>query len=174
MATWKDVIYSATYACPDHPEVNLEELAPRMFSFNTPYGACPECDGLGTILEFDPDLIVPDASLCLSQGAIDAWRHGGKRMNIFYNRLIRRFCRDNGVSPDEAYAKLSAGRPQAAACTATDDFEGVMPNLTRRWQNTDSEFVKTQLHGYLSEQPCRGCHGARLKPASAGGADRRR
>ena len=84
---WRDRIFSATYACPEHPEASLPELSPRMFSFNSPYGACESCDGLGTILEFDPELIVPDASLSLSQGAVDAWRHGGKRMNIFYNRL---------------------------------------------------------------------------------------
>ncbi len=99
---WRDSVYSATYACPDHPEVNLPELAPRMFSFNSPYGACEACDGLGTILEFDPELIVPDKTLPLSQGAIDAWRHGGKRMNIFYNRQMRMFCRETGVSPERA------------------------------------------------------------------------
>jgi len=166
-ATWKDQLFSATYACPKHPEANLEELAPRMFSFNSPYGACDECDGLGTILEFDPELIVPDVTLSLSQGAVDAWRHGGKRMNIFYNRLLRQFCRRYEVSPTLPYAdipvakrrKLMEGDPSA-------DWEGVRPNLNRRWRNTDSEFVKARLHGYMSEQPCPVCGGARLKPAS--------
>ena len=162
---WRDTVYSAKYACPDHPEVCLEELAPRMFSFNSPYGACTDCDGLGTILEFDPDLIVPDATLSLSQGAVDAWRHGGKRMNIFYNRLIRRFCLDNDVSSNDPYGKLPAGAKKKLMY-GYDDFEGVVPNLTRRWKNTDSEYVKTHLHAFLSEQPCRACGGARLKPAS--------
>ncbi len=162
---WRDQLYSATYACPEHPEVNLPELAPRMFSFNSPYGACQACDGLGTILEFDPDLIVPDKSLSLSQGAIDAWRHGGKRMNIFYNRLIRKFCRENDVSPNTPYSKINP----AARKTLMDGggkFEGVIPNMMHRWKKTDSEYVKSHLHGYLSEQSCRQCDGARLRPAS--------
>ena len=90
---WQEVIYSEKFACPKHPRASLEELSPRLFSFNSPYGACKSCDGLGTILEFDPDLIVPDKSISLENGAIDAWRKGGKRMNIFYNRHIKRFCR---------------------------------------------------------------------------------
>ncbi|NQU75834.1 MAG: excinuclease ABC subunit UvrA, partial [Planctomycetes bacterium] len=162
---WRDQIYSATYACPDHPEVNLPELAPRMFSFNSPYGACPECDGLGTILEFDPDLIVPDPTLTLSHGAIAAWRHGGQRMNIYYSRLLRQFCRDNNASPNVPYAQLPAAIRQSLM-SGSGRFEGVVPNLTRRWQNTDSEYVKEHLHAYLSENPCRACKGTRLRPAS--------
>ena len=164
---WKDWLFSATYACPKHPEANLPELAPRMFSFNSPYGACRECDGLGTILEFDPDLIVPDATLSLSQGAVDAWRHGGKRMNIFYNRQLRQFCRDYGVSPNDPYRELPA-KVRKALMHGDDarGWEGVIPNLNRRWRKTDSEFVKARLHGYMSEQPCPACDGARLNPAS--------
>jgi len=164
---WQDRIFSATYACPIHPEANLPELSPRMFSFNSPYGACDSCDGLGTILEFDPELIVPDASLSLCQGAVDAWRHGGKRMNIFYNRLIRRFSREHGISANTPFQELSKPVRKALLYGSTKmRFEGVIPNLTRRWQKTDSEFVKARLHAYLSEQPCRQCHGARLKAAS--------
>jgi excinuclease ABC subunit A len=164
---WKDWVFSATYACPDHPQVNLEELSPRMFSFNSPYGACESCDGLGTILEFDPELIVPDPALSLSQGAIDAWRHGGRRMNIFYSRLLREFCRRLGLSPLTPYDELTADvRKVLLYGDGSGDWEGVVPNLTRRWENTDSEFVKARLHGFLSEQPCRGCSGARLKPAA--------
>ena len=162
---WRDSIYSATYACPEHPQVNLPELAPRMFSFNSPYGACESCDGLGTILEFDPELIIPDKTLSLSQGAIDAWRHGGRRMNIFYNRQVRQFCRETGVSADMPFKDL----PPAAVkklLYGNGRFEGVIVNLTRRWKNTDSEYVKEHLHGYLSEQPCTACQGARLRPAS--------
>ena len=162
---WVDQIYSATYACPEHGEVNLPELAPRMFSFNSPYGACPDCDGLGTILEFDPDLIVPDPTLTLSQGAVDAWRHGGKRMNILYNRMIRQFCRENDVSANVPYNKLSV-EIRRRLMEGCGRFEGVIPNLTRRWKKTDSEYVKTHLHKYLSEQACRLCKGARLRQAS--------
>ena len=162
---WKDQIYSATYACPDHPEVNLPELAPRMFSFNSPYGACRACDGLGTILEFDPELIVPDPTLSLSQGAIDAWRHGGKRMNIYYNRVIRQFCREEEITPNVPYAELSDA-VRDRLMNGRGWFEGVIPNLMRRWEKTDSEYVKAHLHGYMSEHPCRECKGARLQSAS--------
>jgi excinuclease ABC subunit A len=165
--TWRDWVFSATYACPRHPQVNLPELSPRMFSFNSPYGACDSCDGLGTILEFDPDLIVPDTSLSLSAGAIDAWRHGGKRMNILYNRLLRQFCRMYDVSPDTPYAQIRSDvRAILMHGDEGSDWEGVIPNLMRRWEKTDSEFVKARLHGYFSEQPCRACKGARLRPAS--------
>ncbi len=164
---WKDWLFSATYACPFHPEANLEELSPRMFSFNSPYGACQSCDGLGTILEFDEELIVPDPTLSLSNGAIDAWRHGGRRMNIFYNRLIRQFCRTFGVSASEPFNKLTAAiRRKLLEGDPSQKWEGVIPNLNRRWKKTDSEYVKARLHGYMSEQACPACHGARLRPAS--------
>ena len=163
---WQELVYSENYACLDHPDAALPELSPRCFSFNSPYGACPVCDGLGTILEFDPDLIVPDPTLSLSEGAIDAWRHGGKRMNIFYNRLIRRFCRDAGISGDAPFKSIPVAARRLLINGDGDYFEGVIPNLTRRFQKTDSEFVKARLHAYLSEQSCRQCHGARLRPES--------
>jgi len=169
---WEQVIYSEKFACPEHPQASLEELSPRLFSFNSPYGACRSCDGLGTILEFDPDLIVPDKSLSLENGAIDAWRRGGKRMNIFYSRLIKRFCRDVGISKSIAFERIPKQfqRILMYGTTPEDErrygisFEGVIPNLTRRWNTTTSEYVKARLHSYLSEQPCRSCGGARLRP----------
>ncbi|MGA2172976.1 MAG: excinuclease ABC subunit UvrA, partial [Sedimentisphaerales bacterium] len=169
---WEDSIYSEKFACPEHPESSLEELSPRLFSFNSPYGACKSCDGLGTILEFDPDLIVPDKSKSLESGAIDAWRKGGKRMNIFYNRLVKRFCRDFGVDKSMPFERLPDDiRRILMNGTAKDDedkygvwFEGVIPNLMRRWKATDSEYVKARLHGYFGELPCTACDGARLRP----------
>ena len=166
-AHWQDSLFSATYACPEHPESNLPDLAPRMFSFNSPYGACEACDGLGTILEFDADLVVPDPALSLTNGAIDAWRHGGKRMNIFYNRAIRRFCRTYRVSATMPWRDLPADIRRVLLYGDPDGrWEGVIPNLTRRWQKTDSEFVKHRMHGFLSEQPCQKCGGGRLRAAS--------
>ena len=169
---WTQVIYSEKFACPEHPRASLEELSPRLFSFNSPYGACTSCDGLGTILEFDPDLIVPDKSISLENGAIDAWRKGGKRMNIFYNRLIKSFCRNVGISKSIPFEQIPKEHARILMFGTTPDdeqnygfwFEGVIPNLTRRWENTTSEYVKTRLHGYLSEQPCRSCQGTRLRP----------
>src|SRR5438874_6547978 len=95
---WTDQVYSEKFACPVHPNVSLPELEPRLFSFNSPHGACPECHGLGTKFEFDPEMIVPDESLSLENGAIEAWRKNGKRMNIYYSRVLRTFARDFGVS----------------------------------------------------------------------------
>jgi len=173
--SWKEVIYSEKFACPKHPQASLEELSPRLFSFNSPYGACKSCDGLGTILEFDPDLIVPDKTVSLDNGAIDAWRKGGKRMNIFYNRLVKRFCRNVGIKktvpfeqiPAEIKKILMYGTTPADRKKYGFSFEGAIPNLTRRWENTTSEYVKTRLHSYLSEQPCQSCNGARLRPEAA-------
>ena len=168
---WEDIIYSEKFACNDHPEASLAELSPRLFSFNSPYGACQSCDGLGTILEFDPDLIVPDKNVSLENGAIDAWRKGGKRMNIYYNRLIKRFCRDFNTSKSIPFEQIPEDIRNILIYGTTDkdenkfgvSFEGVLPNLDKRWKHTSSEFVKARLHGYLSEQPCTTCHGARLR-----------
>jgi len=169
---WKDVVYSEKFACNKHPTASLEELSPRLFSFNSPYGACRSCDGLGTILEFDADLIVPDKSVSLENGAIDAWRKGGKRMNIYYNRLVKRFCRNFGISKSIPFSKIGVKIKKILLYGTTDSdersygvrFEGVIPNLDRRWRKTTSEYVKARLHSYLSEQPCRACKGARLRP----------
>ena len=168
---WSDTLYSEKYACPLHPECSLSELEPRLFSFNSPYGACPSCSGLGTILEFDEELIVPDHSRSLTGGAVVAWRKHGMRFNIFYNRIIRRFCKDFGVSAEVPFNTLPKavqrillhGTNKDDEATYDTHFEGVIPNLQRRWQNTESEYVKEALHEYLSEAPCETCHGARLK-----------
>lgn len=168
---WKDTLFSEKYACPIHPECSLEDLEPRLFSFNSPYGACPACSGLGTIMEFDPDLIVPDPTASLADGAIDAWRHHGKRMNIFYGRTLRRFAQTFGVDLKSPYKTISKPlqRILMKGTSPRDEkkfdshFEGVVTNLQRRWQSTDSEYVKAKLHGYLSEAPCETCHGARLR-----------
>jgi excinuclease ABC subunit A len=169
---WSEAIYSEKFACPEHPQASLEELSPRLFSFNSPYGACKSCDGLGTILEFDAELIVPDKSKSLENGVIDAWRKGGKRMNIFYNRLVNRFCRDFGVSksmpfehlPDEIRRILMNGTTSEDENKYGIWFEGVIPNLMRRWKATESEYVKARLHSYFGELPCTACDGARLRP----------
>ena len=172
---WTDVVYSEKYACVDHPQASLAELSPRLFSFNSPYGACPSCDGLGTILEFDPDLIVPDKSVSLENGAIEAWRKGGKRMNIYYNRLVKRFCRNFNIDKAAPFSEIPADIRKILMYGTTDadeaaygvSFEGVIPNLVHRWKHTTSEFVKERLHGYLSEQPCKQCGGTRLRPEAA-------
>ena len=169
---WTESIYSEKFACPDHPEASLEELSPRLFSFNSPYGACKSCDGLGVILEFDPELIVPDKSRSLAEGAVDAWRKGGKQMNMYYGWLVRHFCGDFEVSetmpfeqlPEQIRRILMFGTNDADEKKYGAQFEGVIPNLMRRWRNTESEYVKERLHGYFGELPCKKCNGARLRP----------
>jgi excinuclease ABC subunit A len=168
---WSDQTFSEKFACPDHPHVSLPELEPRIFSFNSPHGACPACHGLGTSSEFDPDIIVPDPALSLENGAIEAWRKNGKRMNIFYSRVLREFCRDFGISysapfkdiPKKVQQILMDGTEKRGDAGTGTWFEGVLPNLQRRFDNTESEFVKTRLHQYTSEQPCAVCAGTRLK-----------
>ena len=168
---WSDQTFSEKFACPDHPHVSLPELEPRIFSFNSPHGACPACHGLGTSSEFDPDIIVPDPALSLENGAIEAWRKNGKRMNIFYSRVLREFCRDFGISysapfkdiPKKIQQILMEGTEKRGDAGTGTWFEGVLPNLQRRFDNTESEFVKTRLHQYTSEQPCAVCAGTRLK-----------
>ncbi len=169
---WRDLVFSEHFSCALHPQCSLEDLEPRLFSFNSPYGACPQCDGLGIVMDFDPQLVVSDESLSLSGGAVEAWRRHGKRMNIYYNRLIRRFCREFEIDPDAPFKTLPKPirRILIHGTNARDEsrygvaFDGVVPNLQKRWQTTDSEYVKARLHHYLSEAPCETCDGARLRP----------
>ncbi len=170
---WEDTLYSELYACPVC-DVSFEELAPRMFSFNSPYGACESCGGLGTKMELDPDLIVPDRSRSLRDGAIEAWRRGGRRFNIFYHRVIDNFCRDFGCSPFTPFEQLSEevreimlwGTDSDEAKKFGAEFEGVVPSLERRFETSDSDFVKRRIHEYMSALPCPACKGARLRPES--------
>ncbi len=170
---WQDNLYSELYACP-HCGVSIEELSPRMFSFNSPYGACKKCDGLGTRLEFDPDLIIPDKSLTLDDGSIEAWSRGGRRMAMWYKHVLRDFCYDFDISMNRPFSKLSE-EIQDIILYGTDEeeeekygaeFEGVIPNLEYRFQRTTSEYVKKRLHEYMSELSCPQCKGARLRPES--------
>ena len=171
---WQDALFSENYACSEHPEYALEDLEPRLFSFNSPYGACPSCSGLGTVFEFDEELVVPDLELPLSGGAIEPWRKNGKRMNIFYNRLIKKFCKEFEVDSDASYKSLSKpikrilmhGTNERDEKKFGSAFEGVLPNLQRRFESTDSEFVKHRLSAYLSESSCEQCGRARLRPAA--------
>jgi excinuclease ABC subunit A len=168
---WTDQTFSEKFACPEHLQASLGELEPRLFSFNSPHGACSACHGLGTTCEFDPELIVPDESLSLENGAVEAWRRNGKRMNIYYSRALRQFCRDFGVSYSAAFKDipkniqriLMEGTETRGDEGTGTSFEGVLPNLQRRFDNTESEYVKTRLHQYTSEQPCATCGGTRLK-----------
>ncbi|MFK7790180.1 MAG: excinuclease ABC subunit UvrA, partial [Phycisphaeraceae bacterium] len=171
---YTDALFSENYACSEHPEYALEDLEPRLFSFNSPYGACSACSGLGTVFEFDEDLVISDETLSLTEGAIEPWRKNGKRMNIFYNRLIKKFCSAFDVDAGTSYKSLGKpikrilmhGTTERDETKYGSSFEGVVPNLQRRFESTDSEFVKHRLSNYLSESSCEKCGRARLRPAA--------
>jgi excinuclease ABC subunit A len=171
---WVEHRFSERFACPDHPECALDELEPRLFSFNSPQGACPDCAGLGQVQEFDPSLVVSDPDLGVAEGAIEPWRRNGRRMNIYYSRLLRGFCKFFDVPTDMPFSRLPArvrrylmeGIPEDEAARLGARFEGVLPNLKRRYTESESEFVKERLLAYMHAAACRACGGARLRPSS--------
>jgi excinuclease ABC subunit A len=164
-------LYSTLYACA-FCGVSFGELQPRLFSFNSPYGACTVCDGLGTKLELDEDLIVPDRSISLRDGAVEPWRRLGKRMTIRYNRRLREFSRNFGAKPTVAFEKIDRERRRILLHGSSPEdekrygswFEGVIPSLMHRFKKTESEFVKHRIMGYMTELPCPECGGKRLRP----------
>ncbi|MBN1810037.1 MAG: excinuclease ABC subunit UvrA [Planctomycetes bacterium] len=167
---WEDRLYSERLACPYCGE-SFEELEPRSFSFNSPYGACPVCKGLGTRIELDPELIVPDESLSIKKGAIEAWRRTGQMMNRWYRRQLRRFCREFDVDIEAPWESLRQdirrillnGTTESDRAKYRHGWEGVIPDLERRFYTTESDFVKKRIHEYMSEARCPECRGARLK-----------
>ena len=165
-----DLVFSELYACPDCG-FSFEELSPRIFSFNSPYGACPSCDGLGTKLEIDPDLVVPDKTKSLREGAIEPWRRSGMHMMMYYTRLLRELADFYHFNMDLPFGQLDK-RLQRIILEGSQDpvwgepFEGVIPNLERRFRQTESDYVKEEISKFMSVLPCPACHGSRLKPES--------
>jgi len=165
-----DLVFSELYACAQCG-FSFEELSPRIFSFNSPYGACPTCDGLGTRLEIDPGLVVPDRNRSLREGAIEPWKRGGMHMIMYYNRWLREAARFYRISLNLPFTSLDR-RIQKALLYGSEDiiwgepFEGIIPNLERRFRQTDSDYVKEEIAKYMSVLPCPACQGSRLKPES--------
>lgn len=168
--SWAETMFSATLTCPAHADVRMNDLTPQLFSFNSPHGACEKCTGLGTTLELDPGLIVPDPDMSLSKGAIAAWRRQGKRLNSLYAELLQDFCQQFKVLPDVPFRNIPEARKRILMEGTTEGdvnefgatFEGVIPNLRRRWETTESNAAKKRLHAFLSETPCGSCAGRRL------------
>jgi excinuclease ABC subunit A len=176
-----DRLFSERYACPVHGG-SFEEPAPRNFSFNSPHGACPECTGLGSRLEIDPDLVLPNKDLSIREGAVLPWR----RMAItdsWFSKIIESVAEHYGFStevpvrelPDFARQILLYGNKgervsvlyktrQGQSHTFSTTFEGVVPNLERRYRETGSENIKAEIERYMTTRPCPTCHGMRLKP----------
>lgn len=152
-------LFSSSHACPDCG-VALEELEPRMFSFNSPFGACEQCHGLGVLTQFDAELVVPDPTRSLADGAIDAWnnRFEGWRLKQLAraNRKIDMFRSFNKLKPLVQEYVLEGG----------DGWEGVLPMLDRLYHQTESDRVRSKLEQYMIEHPCPSCEGKRLKKAS--------
>lgn len=184
----EDTLYSQNYACPDCG-ISLEEMEPRSFSFNNPYGACPECMGLGELMKIDKDLVVPDPAKSLRQGAINVpgWNSAtGKSMaHMYLSALCRYFTekKDQPADMDMPFEKLPRAMQEAILYGLKEkmevvyereygggkfltDFEGIIPNLERRYQESTSEYSRTEIEEYMAHVPCPLCKGKRLKKES--------
>lgn len=163
----KDLVFSELYACTKCG-VNIAEIEPRLFSFNSPYGACPSCNGLGTKLEFDADLVIPDKDKSINEGAIEAWKRGGRGYILYYRSLIRELAQELDFDLDMPFKKLRK-EVQSAVLYGCDveiwgkRFEGVIPHLERLFNQTDSDYLKSQISRFISNVPCLSCKGSRLK-----------
>ena len=161
----RDFLFSEKNACV-HCGLSFEQLTPRMFSFNSPYGACPLCGGLGNKLEIDSDLVIPDKSKPLIQ-AIQPWRRGGKGIILYFRRYLRSLARKYDFDVFTPFNKLPGEIRKIVLFgegEGYNDFEGVIPNLERRFVETQSEYIKTEINKYMSVLPCPACKGKRLKP----------
>src|SRR5277367_6294 len=174
----EETIFSARFACPVSG-FTIPEIEPRLFSFNNPFGACPACDGLGTKLYFDPDLVVHDARRSLAEGAVSPWSHSSSQ---YYTQTLESIARHFRKSmrtpwqdlPEKMRRAILYGSDGEPIKMTYDDglrkyttdrpFEGVLPNMERRFRETDSAWVKEELGRYQSARTCEVCHGDRLKP----------
>jgi excinuclease ABC subunit A len=175
--TSDELMYSLMYACIEHPEVAIPELEPRTFSFNSPHGACPVCTGLGSRLEVDPELVIPNGRLTIAEGAIrpfnrvnvDAWYM--KKMQAVAERYGFSLHVPTGELTEDQLNKLMYGTGNekyrvslGAGRTFETTYEGVIPNLERRHKETESEFMRSDIERFMVEKPCYACKGQRLKP----------
>jgi excinuclease ABC subunit A len=165
-----DYIFSEHYACTKCG-ISYSEIEPRIFSFNSPYGACPDCNGLGTKLEFDPDLVIPDKNKSINEGALEPWKRGGRGYILYYRWLIRELSYRMDFDLDKPFKQLSRNVQKAilygtAEYVGSKPFEGVIPHLERLFRETQSEYLKEEITRFMSSLPCPLCLGARLKKES--------
>jgi excinuclease ABC subunit A len=186
-----DMLFSEHFACV-HCGISVGELEPRTFSFNSPHGACPECTGLGFKLELDPNLIIPNKELSLADGAISPWRRAGT-MAPWYASILKSASSEMGFSADTPVKDLDevqlrwilyGDRPpgtgeerklqvqhhtrRGRTIRFGTSFEGVIPNMARRYKDTDSEYMRTEIERFMTQRPCPVCEGKRLKPEVLG------
>ncbi len=177
----EELLFSSKLACPECG-FSIDELAPRMFSFNSPFGACPECDGLGAKMIVDPDLLVPDTSRSIEDGAFEAW--AGSTSN-YYPQFLSAVCAHYGIPKDVPVADLTTDQMKKLLFgtggervkfryendfghtkEALVPFEGIVHNLERRYRDTGSEGIREYIEAYMSAKPCGGCKGHRLRKES--------
>ncbi|MBI3990509.1 MAG: excinuclease ABC subunit UvrA [Candidatus Omnitrophica bacterium] len=166
----EEMRFSELYAC-SNCGISFEELTPRMFSFNSPYGACQACDGLGTRLEIDEGILIKDTSKSVNDGAIELWKRGGREMVLYYRNLIRDAASEFGIDLDLPFKQLSKDDRRILLYGGEGEvwgrkWEGLIQNLYRRFRETDSDYVKGEIAKYMSNLPCPACGGARLRPES--------
>ncbi len=169
--------FSLMYACIDHPEVSIPELEPRTFSFNSPHGACNVCTGLGTRLEVDPELVIPNGRLTIAEGAIRPYNR--VNMDAWYMKKMAAVADSHNFSLHVPTGDLTAGSIEkllygtgsevykvslGSGRSFDTTYEGVVPNLERRHKETDSDFMRRDIERFMQERPCHACHGKRLKP----------
>ena len=172
--------FSQHLVCPTCG-ASFEELAPRNFSFNSPYGACANCDGLGTKFEVDPELVIPDPDLALSDGAIAPWRSAHTQ---YFTRMLAAVAENEGIDMDKKWSKLSAKHQKIVLNGVTGNmlikyrnrygrtrqystaYEGVIPWIKRRHADSESDWTREQYESYMREVPCPACNGLRLKPST--------
>jgi excinuclease ABC subunit A len=177
-------VFSERLSCP-HCNVSYDEISPRMFSFNNPFGACEKCGGLGYLLEIDPDLVVPDPSRSLLDGAIVPW-NGVNTMGSWNHQIMLSVCKHFGIPADKPFGSLSQKHKTILLSGAGDEkimmkweprsgdgfgqfkknFEGVIPNLLRRYRDSNSEDMRQWIEGFMSQRQCPACKGARLRKES--------
>jgi len=179
-----ELVFSELLTCP-HCSLSLDELSPRLFSFNNPYGACEACGGLGYLMEMDPDLVVPDPTLSLSDGAIEPW-NAATTLGSWNRQIMMSVCRHFRIPLDKPYQTLTDAQKKVLLHGAGDQkilmkwearsgegfgqfkkhFEGVIPSLLRRFRESSSEEVRRWIEGYMAQKPCPSCKGKRLKKQS--------
>lgn len=169
--------YSLMYACPDHPEITIPELEPRTFSFNSPQGACPVCTGIGSRLEVDPELVIPNGNLTIAEGAIRPYN----RINVdnWYMKKLAAVAEAHNFSLHVPTGELTESQLEkvmygtgkqtyrialGSGRSYETTYEGVVPNLERRHKDTESDFVRRDIERFMQERPCHQCKGLRLKP----------
>ncbi len=175
---WEEVRYSTNYSAGDS-DFSLDELTPKHFSFNSHLGACPACHGLGTQLVIDPELMISDDTKTIAEGAITPWRRGTKRMQAYYRQLQGALVKHFQINEDVPFADLpdefknalyfgTNGTPIEMNLGGNGErkrpFEGLVPQMQRLYEQTQSEFTRNRIRAFMTREPCKTCGGARLKP----------